>query len=62
MRNKDRIPVILKSLEQLWMKYPDLRLGQLILNEFSLHNGIDSRIYYMEDEELIKSLEERYGK
>ena len=31
MRNPDRIEPTIKRLETLWKKYPDLRLGQLIL-------------------------------
>ena len=30
MRDPNRIPEILKELEKIWSKYPDLRLGQLI--------------------------------
>jgi hypothetical protein len=30
MRNPDRIEPILNELKTLWLKYPDLRLGQLI--------------------------------
>lgn len=60
MRNPKRIPIILKQLEDLWMKYPDLRLGQLILNVFSLHNGIDARVYHMEDEDFIKEIKKAY--
>jgi hypothetical protein len=32
MRNPDRIPEILQVLGEVWMKYPDLRLGQIIDN------------------------------
>lgn len=30
MRDKNRIKPFLGKLEELWMKYPDLRFGQLI--------------------------------
>jgi len=56
MRDINRIPKICKELEELWLKCPDLRLGQLILNAFSLHNGVDKRVYYMEDYEFIEEL------
>lgn len=39
----------------LWMKYPTLRLTQLIGNVF-----IDD-IYYIEDENLIDQLEDAYN-
>lgn len=61
MRDPKRIPIILKQLEDLWMKHPDLRLGQLILNAFSLHQGVDSRVYYMEDEDFIREVEKAYN-
>lgn len=32
MRNPDRIDTICGLLVQLWKKYPDLRLGQLLEN------------------------------
>ncbi len=30
-RDPERIPVILEVLRDVWMKYPDLRLGQMIV-------------------------------
>ena len=32
MRDCKRIPKILKELERIWNKHPDLRFGQLIIN------------------------------
>ena len=58
MRDKNRIPIILKRLEKLWLKDPDLRLGQLILNKFSFPK--DAPLYYIEDDELIEELEKLY--
>lgn len=55
MRNENRIPQILKRLEKVWEKYPDLRLGQLILNVCE-----NPLLYYIEDEELLKLIEEVY--
>jgi hypothetical protein len=52
LRDINRIPTICKELEDLWIKHPDLRLGQLILNVVNL----DSKLYYMEDFELIAKL------
>ena len=39
-------------LKTLWKKYPDLRLGQLILNVLQ-----DPALYYIEDAELIDLLD-----
>ena len=55
MRSVDRIPIILSRLSNVWEKYPDLRLGQLLLNCFS-----DPLLYCIEDDKLIESLESYY--
>ena len=34
MRRVDRIDKILKLIEEEWKKYPDLRLGQLLIVSF----------------------------
>ena len=57
MRSVDRIPNILDRLGKIWEKYPDLRLGQLIANVIS----DDSVLYMLEDEELVRSLEDFYS-
>lgn len=57
MRNPDRIPEVMRRLEVLWHKYPDMRLAQLIGNVYR-HDGFDP--YHMEDEEFISGLEEGY--
>jgi len=59
-RKRERIPEILKRFEKIWLKSPGMRFGQLFLNVFSLHNGIDSRVYNMEDDILIKNIEKFY--
>jgi len=66
MRDPNRIPEILKELEKVWSKYPDLRLGQLIINLSYVkrrNSGLNREnvIYYEEDEdflEFLKSFEE----
>ncbi|MCK9369520.1 hypothetical protein M0R04_06405 [Candidatus Dojkabacteria bacterium] len=54
MRDPKRIPKIIKRLEKIWKKLPDLRIGQLIENVFR-GNG-----YYYEDDEYIQILEDFY--
>lgn len=56
MRDKERIPQVLKEIQNIWEQYPDLRLGQLILNVVN-----DPAAYYVEDDVLIKALKEFYG-
>ena len=56
MRNSKRIPELLRIISKVWYKYPDLRLGQLILNGCPT----DAGLYYMEDEDLIENLKRSY--
>ena len=57
MRPINRISNVLDRLGKIWEKYPDLRLGQLLLNCFS-----DPLLYYIDDDKLIESLESYYLK
>lgn len=57
MRGPNRIDDILERLKDIWKAYPDLRLGQLIMNVAN-----DPILYYLEDEELLKKMEEIYLK
>ena len=51
MRDPKRIPKILKEIEKVWEKYPDMRLGQLITN------AVDGPVlYYAEDIDLVEFL------
>ena len=56
MRRKDKIDSIVNKLEEIWLDFPDLRLGQLLLNVSK-----DPELYYLEDEDLIGKLEAFYG-
>lgn len=55
MRDPERIPIMLKQIKSMWEKYPDMRLGQLILNSIPPSSKID--LYYLEDDALSKCLE-----
>lgn len=52
MRDKRRINKILKTVKKIRKKYPDLRLGQMLLNTVS----DDSILYMLEDNELEQAL------
>jgi hypothetical protein len=47
--------VILKRLEEVWTKCPDLRLGQLVF----IGSSLAQSPYYVEDEELVSRIEEK---
>jgi uncharacterized protein YihD (DUF1040 family) len=55
MREISRIPEVLRTIHEIWVRYPDLRLMQLIGNVF---RG-DS--YYLEDDDFVTGLREAYG-
>ena len=48
----------IERLMQLWDKYPQLRLAQLIWNCQDVHENL----YYLTDEQLLTSLETFYEK
>jgi len=56
MRDPKRIPEALNELKGVWGSFPDLRLGQLILNAVS-----EPTLYYVEDSELLKILRDHYS-
>jgi uncharacterized protein YihD (DUF1040 family) len=53
-RDPKRINIILKHLKEIWIKYPDLRLGQLISNIAPPQ----ASIFYLEDDIMLKRLKE----
>ena len=55
MRNLKRISRILKLIDKIWHKNPDLRLCQLLGNCFGAQD-----LYYIEDDLLEKRLKEAY--
>lgn len=57
MRDPARIPEVLKKVRELWEKVPNLRLGQFLGNCAKS----DIKLYYMEDDELVKRLVAMYS-
>lgn len=53
MRDPKRIPKILSVLEKIWIKCPDLRLGQIIHNA----HPSNSDLFYVEDDVMLEALE-----
>ena len=51
-RDKGRFGEILSKLEKVWNQYPDLRLGQLLVNVCG-----KSDLFMIEDEELLERLQ-----
>jgi hypothetical protein len=59
MRDPERIPVILKALEEVWRASQDLRLGQLLVTatNFSGRKTECPEIFYAEDDAMLKGIE-----
>lgn len=55
MRDKNRIPKILKELERIWKANPDFRLGQLIVVGTKPKQPCPS-VFYIEDDKLLEGL------
>ena len=61
MRNPERIPEVLKELEEFWKQNPDWRLGQVISN-FSYELMGNNDPFYMEDDKLLELLQSKNKK
>ena len=57
MRDVKRIQKTLDMIKKIWLKYPDLRLCQLLEN---VKPSNLNDMYYIEDEDLVKLLHSRY--
>ena len=51
MRNPDRIEPILNELKTLWLKHPNLRLGQLVCLGGIMHDP-----FHVEDDQLLENM------
>ena len=56
MRDPNRIDNVLAAVGDVWKQYPDLRLGQLLVNVYP-----SIILYYKEDEDLVEGVKEFYG-
>lgn len=59
MRDIQRIKPFLERLEQCWLKVPDWRFGQLMVNVL---NEMPRDPFFPEDEEMIKWFEDYFKK
>lgn len=61
MRNPERIPEVLKELEEFWKQNPDWRLGQVIANlNYEIMGNNDP--FYVEDTDLLELLKQKNKK
>jgi uncharacterized protein YihD (DUF1040 family) len=54
-RDPERIEAMVVALRMLWKKYPDLRLGQLVLL-LAPDTTSDRDIFYIEDDVWLKRI------
>lgn len=62
MRDPNRIPVLLATIEKIWAESPDLRLMQLLLNLCSHQGGghYSPDPYFIEDDVVLELLTKVY--
>lgn len=62
MRDPNRIGLMTVALHDLWAKYPDLRLGQLVenlaLKAAYMHGRKQATTFYIEDGELLAAIQD----
>lgn len=61
MRDADRITLLLAAIERRWRETPDLRLGQLLMNQLRGSGRIEPEaggraLFNLEDGELLRLL------
>jgi hypothetical protein len=53
-RDPERISTVLKSLEKIWRRHPDWRLGQLIAN---IADWADETVWDLDEDSLLAEIE-----
>lgn len=59
MKDKKRISKIIEEVKKVWLRFPNLRLGQLIINAIE-NEKVQPDLYYIEDEKMIEVLKDYY--
>ena len=55
-RNPKRIDNFLKEIKKIWLKHPDLRFGQLMINFFAFEESENGDPFYWEEDKFIQRL------
>jgi uncharacterized protein YihD (DUF1040 family) len=56
MRDINRIEPLLNNLKELWLKYPDLRLCQLLAWITYESGWINNDLFYLEDDVIVEQI------
>lgn len=60
MRDPERIPEFMETIQEMWERHPDWRFGQLIFNVFDgIWDTTEPKFFYIEDDQLLKVIEHR---
>lgn len=57
MKDPNRIKPFLARIEQLWLKNPDLRFGQLMIWLAKIEE-LNPKLFYLEDKEFLEKINE----
>lgn len=60
MRDPDRIPDFMETFQELWLRHPKLRFGQLV--EIIKYKNDHTDIFYMKDNEILKIVKDILNK
>ena len=61
MRDPARIPEMIELLGELWRRFPDQRLGQLVYNAARVHHPNVDDVFYIEDRSLMEGIARLLG-
>ena len=58
MRSPKRIEPFLEKIKECWLKVPDWRFGQLMVNIF---DQLEINPFFIEDEDLLKEINKMFS-
>ncbi len=56
MKHLKRIKPLMEALEELWQRYPELRLSQLMSNAARANGWDNHDLFYLTDGDLLKAI------
>lgn len=60
MRDPKRIPAIIHAIEAFWTRYPDFRLGQIVVNA-TTYGDLKEKLFNVEDDDFLRAFREFEG-
>lgn len=56
MKHLKKIKPLMDAIEELWARYPELRLAQLLSNAARTNGWTNTDLYYLKDDVLLEAL------